>query len=339
MSLNNLIKDIKEILSETTSEIKQGLNKVATLANWQIGNRIIKEEQDGKQRAEYGKHLIDNISKKLTEQYGRGYSSNNLHRMRQFANVYKKTEIDHRLNWSKHRLLVSIKEKKQRQKIQNEAIRLNLSRDQIQHRLKQIKKDPTAEPEERYAQMYRPNGELYLCKTRAVKEGSKTEYYLDLGFKVWLSKEQAGLTRPKNNQIIQSNKTKQGYILKPYNGDKDRHYLYKARLDHVVDGDTIVANIELGFGIQIQQRFRFRNVNAPDLKQESGQAAREYLKRKLRNTKYLLIKTRGRDKFDRYVSDIFLWDGRTRPDKILKEDDYLNQIMLDRGHGIYAPGG
>lgn len=339
MSIKDLVKDIKEILQESTQDTKEGLNKLATLSSWEIGHRIVEEEQQGKKRAGYGQHLLESLSEELTQQYGRGYSANSLQRMRKFSILYRKKEIEHQLNWSMYRVLIGVGDSKKRKQLQHDAIRLKLSRDQLHERAKKIKTGIPDNDEERYALLKRPAGELWIYKTRAVKVGTRTEYNLDLGFKVWLSKDQAGLIRPVDKQLMQSHKTGKGFKLETYRGQKTNCYLYKANLDHVIDGDTLVANIDAGFGIQIQQIIRMRHVNAPELRQQSGQAARDYLKRKIKGSKCLLIKTRSRDKFDRYVSDIFLWDGRTSTEKTLKEGDYLNQIMLDSGHGVYAPGG
>lgn len=51
---------------------------------WNIGRRIVEEEQQGKERAEYGEHIIENLAKKLTCNYGNGFSSRYLRSFRQF---------------------------------------------------------------------------------------------------------------------------------------------------------------------------------------------------------------------------------------------------------------
>ncbi len=59
-------------------------------AYWNIGKQIVQEEQNGKNRADYGAYLIKNLSKKLTADFGKGFTSTNLKMMRQFYNAFFK---------------------------------------------------------------------------------------------------------------------------------------------------------------------------------------------------------------------------------------------------------
>ena len=61
-----LINDIKEILHQARSSVYQTINTTMTKAYWEIGRRIVEEEQNGKERAEYGKALIKNLASELT---------------------------------------------------------------------------------------------------------------------------------------------------------------------------------------------------------------------------------------------------------------------------------
>lgn len=57
-------------------------------AYWNIGKRIVKEEQDGKERVEYGKEIIKKLSKELTTEFGKGFSTTNIKYFRQFYIIY-----------------------------------------------------------------------------------------------------------------------------------------------------------------------------------------------------------------------------------------------------------
>ena len=70
-------------------------------AYWEIGKHIVDFEQGGKQKAEYGKALLLNLSKDLTLRYGRGFSRSNLSYMRLLYSKYPKCEtLSHKLSWS-----------------------------------------------------------------------------------------------------------------------------------------------------------------------------------------------------------------------------------------------
>ena len=60
------------------------------MAYWEVGRLIVEEEQQGKNRAEYGKRLISGLSKRLTADYGKGFDKRNLFYMRQFYLAYPK---------------------------------------------------------------------------------------------------------------------------------------------------------------------------------------------------------------------------------------------------------
>lgn len=62
------------------------------LTYFEIGSMIVEEEQNGKQRADYGKQLLSDLSKALTKNFGKGFSVTNLQQMRQFYLVYSKQQ-------------------------------------------------------------------------------------------------------------------------------------------------------------------------------------------------------------------------------------------------------
>ncbi|WP_243396798.1 PDDEXK nuclease domain-containing protein [Flavobacterium pectinovorum] len=63
-----------------------------TITYFEIGKIIVEEEQNGKDRAEYGKQLLKNLSKQLTKEFGKGFSIRNLEQIRQFYIIYSKSE-------------------------------------------------------------------------------------------------------------------------------------------------------------------------------------------------------------------------------------------------------
>ena len=71
---NNYINEIKKILKNARQKAYTAVNSAMVEAYWEIGRRIVEEEQNGKERAEYGKEILQNLSKELTEEFGKGYS-------------------------------------------------------------------------------------------------------------------------------------------------------------------------------------------------------------------------------------------------------------------------
>lgn len=81
---NKLYSSIRQIIENARSNVYRAVNSAMVDAYWHIGKLLVDEEQQGKQRAEYGKQLIQDISRKLTAEFGKGFSAQNLWNMRQF---------------------------------------------------------------------------------------------------------------------------------------------------------------------------------------------------------------------------------------------------------------
>lgn len=85
------------ILEDARSHVSRTVNSAMVIAYWLIGREFVEAEQKGKKRAEYGKTLIQDLSRSLTDRYGRGFSTTNLGYFRQFYLTYRERtpEIRH----------------------------------------------------------------------------------------------------------------------------------------------------------------------------------------------------------------------------------------------------
>ena len=72
------LEDIKQIIISGQKYVYQAANRAMVFTYWQIGKRIVEQEQKGEERAEYGKALLDTLSDELTRDYGKSYSKRNL---------------------------------------------------------------------------------------------------------------------------------------------------------------------------------------------------------------------------------------------------------------------
>lgn len=127
---DNLYDDIKALLESARKKVLSTVNSTMTLTYFLIGKKIVEEEQNGESRAEYGKELIKNISIKLTEEYGKGYSARNLEQMRQFYLAYEKSQTlsaEFKLSWSHYITLMRVKNIDERDFYEIEAINNNWS--------------------------------------------------------------------------------------------------------------------------------------------------------------------------------------------------------------------
>lgn len=89
---------IVDLLQSARNKVVRTVNQTMVLTYFEIGRMIIEEEQGGKERADYGKSLLKELSKVLTKEFGKGFSVDNLENMRRFYLVYGKSETLSRIS-------------------------------------------------------------------------------------------------------------------------------------------------------------------------------------------------------------------------------------------------
>ena len=112
MKINeNLYFEIKTLVEQARNSIVRSVNWAMVVAHWEIGKRIIEEEQNGQERAVYGKFLIKNLSIKLTHEFGSGFDERELRKMRQFYTCFPiRDAVRPELTWTHYRLLLRVED-------------------------------------------------------------------------------------------------------------------------------------------------------------------------------------------------------------------------------------
>lgn len=128
---NNLIEyrsvvtDVKNIIALGQKEAYNAASKAMVLTYWNVGKRIVEQEQAGNTRAEYGKALVEVLAKELTREYGNSYSKRNLQYFRKFYLYFPDEAIVnacvHNLNWTQFRSLLRVSDENARIWYMNEA--------------------------------------------------------------------------------------------------------------------------------------------------------------------------------------------------------------------------
>ena len=86
----NISTDIKTLLTQARKKVVQSVNTTMVYTYFEIGRVIVEHGQQGKERAEYGKETLKQVSKELTREFGRGFSVTNLKQMKSFFLIYSK---------------------------------------------------------------------------------------------------------------------------------------------------------------------------------------------------------------------------------------------------------
>lgn len=129
------IKDLieKDIVLKKKHKLLEENSRLNTY--FEIG-RLIIEIQGGESRAKYGNGLIKEWSKELTNLYGKGYDSSNLRRMRQLYIIFQKCGPLGYISWTHYRYILPIKQESKRNYYINLCMKQNLSKRQLQERIK-----------------------------------------------------------------------------------------------------------------------------------------------------------------------------------------------------------
>jgi len=122
----NFYNDVKSIIINARSKVYHYANNIMIHVYWEIGKRIIDEEQDGNRRAEYGKGVLKELSVNLTAEFGQGFDERNLRNMRQFYQTFPiRNALRTELTWTHYRSLLSVENESAREYYMKEAAEQN----------------------------------------------------------------------------------------------------------------------------------------------------------------------------------------------------------------------
>lgn len=145
-SNNRLLSKISHLLQKSRKYVAHSINQTIVLTYFEVGKLIVEDEQQGKERAEYGKAVLKELSQKLAAEFGKGFSVRNLEQMRKFFLIYSKSQTvsskfeskkttpsirvsnsPFQLSWSHYLLLIKIDNIEERHFYEIEAANSNWS--------------------------------------------------------------------------------------------------------------------------------------------------------------------------------------------------------------------
>ena len=137
MSLSQtLIHEIKSLIAQAKEGAIRSVDHHRMVMYWHIGERIFNEEQQGKDRADYGNYLIKYLSEQLQPEYGSGFSVRQLERYRQFYRTFPNAStLRTQLSWSHYKLLLSIDNEDKREYYIAETAKNNWSVRQMERQI------------------------------------------------------------------------------------------------------------------------------------------------------------------------------------------------------------
>lgn len=120
---DGLYSQVVELIQGARKQVATQVNSALLATYWNVGRLIVEDEQKSAHRAEYGKQVLQTLSKRLTKEFGKGFSVSNLQYMKRFYVVYQKQQtVSVKLSWSHYCELLSISDDDKRSFYEHECI-------------------------------------------------------------------------------------------------------------------------------------------------------------------------------------------------------------------------
>lgn len=141
MNVNNnpLLKSIKEVIIESRQRVYRMVNSSLLQTYWQIGKLIVEDEQNGNEKAEYGKATLKNMATELTLEFGKGFDYTNLTNMRKFYQAFPILDtLRQELSWSHYRQISRLDAEQKRNYYLTESIAANWNSRELQRQINSL---------------------------------------------------------------------------------------------------------------------------------------------------------------------------------------------------------
>jgi endonuclease YncB( thermonuclease family) len=317
---------------------------------WEAGQLIHEHLQHHQDDAGYGKQLMLKLAR------GLGVGDRLLYRMLQFYEAFPECPIlsaRTKLTWTHYRTLAQLPDKKKRLAIGTQAARENWDSRKLEKHVSFLTFGATGcAPSPDVANGGRPQGPPRRVQLLEPKRGQPGIYRIvadgdglavDLGFTSYQSlsrsspakRDQSACSqKPKAENPQPSPDLSAGSLvtLSPAGHPKPAPdattadlYTYAAEVIRVVDGDTLILKIWLKPGHWLKEKVRLRGIDCPELDTPEGKAAKRFVETLVKEAEAITITTTKPDKWDRYLSDIFLRQENGG-------EGFLNNLLLENGH-------
>jgi endonuclease YncB( thermonuclease family) len=336
----------QNLLNLITTELQSGIARVQKMLEyarletyWKIGGHIRRYAAQSPQKNAISAEFYQRFSKDLSAQCGVEMSVDLLKRCSQFHKIYSKFPKNSPLTFSHYLALMRVADDADRLRLENKAIKQEMScldlKDEVA-RLTAVRDDVTVLA----GKLIFTRGVPYVYCIRAVNNlGGNDSLQVDCGFQIFVDIPEGTETKQQCGRVIRSVKENGAYRIVADKDGRSSLYTYGACVERVVDGDTIDARIDVGFGIWLKcQRLRLRAIDAPEMPTVPGKNAQEFLLNYLSRCPKIVVRTTkasgevaadAKEKFGRWLVDVFALPGCDDVMRIAAQGVYVNQMMID----------
>lgn len=321
---DELLQQITELYDGFFTIDKRDENEARVQTYWQIGRAILDVEKKNDVTGQESTRVMGRIGPMLSKKYGRTLCRTNMYNMRRFSMMYPEVKKDSGLSWTHYRTLLSIEDEASRKALEEQAVRESLSQRKLALLVKQVSgfKKTTTPMLEKKLEIQQRAMNVYK-----VVESSGGTPVLDVGFMTRTPIEKGELKNPKLATYVTPADNEQG--LEVIKDASVQRFAYGARLERVVNGDTLILELQLHPRVIVQRRFRLRGIRAAEAGTPMGTKATRFVQRRLKRGRELVVHSYATDIHGGYTADIFY---RKEGDRLADRDGiHLNRELVVAG--------
>jgi len=294
---SSLLHEVRELLEPETLQ-RGEVEGHRVQRYWEVGRRIEAVVAPDGRRAAYGQQVLERLADDIDMRMRLLYEMVSLFRL------FPVLPTTTRLGWSHYRMLLRVGSKRERTFYVEEAEVHAWSVRQLEMHVQEGLFERVAGIETELPPL--PRGRLYTYVVVADESG---EARLSLGFGIRCGPAVVALDEVAPGDMAESRRTEPPATV-PFAAHKvepvdEEAGTYLARVRRVVDGDTLVVMVDLGFAVEVGQTLRLRGIDAPELPTEAGARAREFVCEALSASERVVVTTRHRDKYGRWLADLY----------------------------------
>ena len=328
----SLLERMREILAEGRERARLAVESERVRTYWEGGDvlRAHLQERD----PQYGEQVLKKLSVDV------GLAERLLYEMLELRDRFPKLAPGPKLTWSHYRRLIRVADGPARRYYQKAATEQGWSVRELESfiRADAFATNASAGQNAQDADVLQAaatggfaakRGELYVYRV-AIKEGRPA---LDLGFRTFRRLQGGVGDGFQPGDLVRSvadGRAPGGYRLEPAELRR-RLFSYRATVAKVIDGDTLWATVDLGFGFLTDEKLRLRAIDTPELNTDAGKRARDHLVKTLQAAGEFVVTTTKIDLYDRYLMDVFVLPGEKDLQRVAREGRFVNRELVEEG--------
>jgi micrococcal nuclease len=328
--------DYQKLFAAVAREIESGTQRIAQAyraevvrTTWNIG-RVITESITFQEAGSFGNGVV---VAKLAQKFHRPETY--FYNVIKFYRVYP-TLPQTKLSWSHYEFLIRVDDAAQRRRLEQKVLREKMSAKDLRAYIPELGKASELIPTTTDDKIPYQRGELYHYRTLepTPEEVKNNRILVDVGFSVERDVRASKAKSLRAGRIVRAVKNGEDYSVRISLYRPERLYTYTAFVKRVIDADTLIVRVDLGFRTHVTYRVRLRGIDAPEVNSVLGRKAKLFVQSLVDRNPWIVIKTYQLEKYGRCLVDVFVGPKEQDSPTIAKEGEYLNQLLLDKGLAV-----